>query len=88
MPATGAAGIASAVVTATEDPENRGRVKVRFPWLDSQTFESDWVPVAVPFGFDAAATPPLPAVGAEVFVGFLHGDFRQPVVLAQAYARL
>lgn len=83
MPQPVGSGLAPGIVTDCFDPQGRGKVRVSFPWLDDQVV-SDWIPVIVPIGFDPDAISAVPIVGAAVFVGFLHGDFNQPIVLGQA----
>jgi uncharacterized protein involved in type VI secretion and phage assembly len=68
------------VVTNNQDPDNLGRVKVRFPWL-SESEESYWARLAVPMGGKERGTYFLPEVDDEVLVAFEHGDPRFPYVL-------
>jgi len=68
------------VVTNNQDPDNLGRVKVRFPWL-SESEESHWARLAVPMGGKERGTYFLPEVDDEVLVAFEHGDPRFPYVL-------
>lgn len=81
---TGFPGVLNAVVTAVQDPENQGRVKLKFPLL-SDTYESGWVRT-VQLGAGAArGTVVLPEVGDEVLVAFGQGSFQQPFVLGGLY---
>lgn len=73
-------GLVVGVVTNNQDPDNLGRVKVRFPWL-SESEESHWARLAVPMGGKERGTYFLPEVDDEVMVGFEHGDLRFPFVL-------
>lgn len=73
-------GLAPAIVTNTDDPMTWGRVKVKFPWL-TDSAESDWARVVAPGAGPEAGLLATPAVGDEVAVAFIHGDFSQPVVL-------
>ncbi len=80
-------GVVIALVTDAADPENLGRVKIRFPWL-SDTYESDWVRV-VQFGAGKdRGTWILPEVNDEVLVAFEHGDIRRPYVLGGLYNKI
>jgi len=68
------------IVTNNKDPEERGRVKVKFPWL-ADDVESDWARIVSP---DAGAERGffwLPEVNDEVLVAFEHGDINHPYVL-------
>lgn len=77
-------GVLNAVVTAVQDPENQGRVKLKFPLL-SDSYESGWVRT-VQLGAGAArGAVVLPEVGDEVLVAFGQGSFQQPFVLGGLY---
>jgi phage protein D len=73
-------GVVVAVVTNTDDDENLGRVKLKYPWMADDA-ESDWARLAVLGGGPEAGLGAIPAVGDEVLVAFAHGDFSQPFVL-------
>ncbi len=73
-------GAAIGIVTNTEDPDHRGRVKVKFPWM-TQDAESDWARVVGIGAGPEAGLYVMPEVDDEVLVIFDHGDFRRPFVL-------
>ena len=81
-------GLVPAIVTDTKDPDQLGRVTVRFPWLgpkDDTPATSYWAPV-VQFGAgNARGAMFLPEVGDEVLVGFDHGNVDHPYVLGGLY---
>ncbi|MFJ2899565.1 VgrG-related protein [Streptomyces sp. NPDC087218] len=77
------AGLVSATVTDTHDPDGSGRVKVRFPWL-SDEYASDWARTAQSGGTSGGEAF-IPEVGDEVLVGFEHGHLDRPYVLAGLY---
>jgi uncharacterized protein involved in type VI secretion and phage assembly len=73
-------GAVVGVVTSVSDPEDLGRVKLKFPWLAAD-IESHWArPVTFLAGADCGAVF-RPEVGAEVLVVFEQGDTRFPYVL-------
>jgi uncharacterized protein involved in type VI secretion and phage assembly len=74
-------GLYTALVTNNKDPENQGRVKVKFPQI-AEGNESNWAPVASVGAGAQRGLFVLPEVNDEVLVGFLHGDINYPVVLA------
>jgi uncharacterized protein involved in type VI secretion and phage assembly len=77
-------GVVVGQVSDVRDPQNLGRVTVRFPWL-SDDYVSDWARTVQPgAGKDRGATV-LPEVGDEVLVAFEQGDFRRPYVLGGLY---
>jgi uncharacterized protein involved in type VI secretion and phage assembly len=73
-------GAVVGVVTNNQDPDNLGRVKVKFPWL-SDVDESSWARLAAPMAGKQRGTYFLPEVDDEVLVIFEHGDVRFPYVL-------
>ena len=68
------------VVTNTNDPQKRGRVCLKFPWM-SEKAESCWARVIGPGAGPEAGFFAVPEVGDEVLVAFLHGDINQPCVI-------
>lgn len=72
--------LAIGIVTNNNDPENLGRVKVKFPWLSDQD-ESHWARVASPGAGKDRGMMWLPEVNDEVLVAFAHGNINQPYVL-------
>ena len=77
-------GLVIGQVTDINDPDQRFRVKVSFPWL-SDDYESWWARVVQPGAGDTRGLAWLPEVGDEVLVGFVHGDVRDPYVLGGLY---
>ncbi len=76
-------GILIGIVTENEDPEGRGRVKVKYPRLSDTP--SDWVPVA-----SFAAGPERgaffhPEVDDEVLVAFEYGDINSPYIIGRVW---
>jgi len=74
----------TAVVTAVDDPEGQGRVKLRMPWL-SDSYETEWVRMAQLSAGGARGSAFTPEVGDEVLAAFEHGDVRRPYVLGGLY---
>ncbi|MFD1519718.1 VgrG-related protein [Pseudonocardia yunnanensis] len=76
-------GVANATVTNTQDPDKKGRVKLKFPWL-SDKYESDWCRVAQLGGVGGGGLM-TPAADDEVLVGFDRGSLEHPYVIAGLY---
>jgi uncharacterized protein involved in type VI secretion and phage assembly len=73
-------GVVPAIVTNTDDPNDWGRVKVKYPWMADDA-DSWWARV-----IGAGAGPNsgfclVPEVNDEVIVAFEHGDFNSPIIL-------
>jgi uncharacterized protein involved in type VI secretion and phage assembly len=73
-------GVVIGIVTNNKDPDQLGRVKLRFPWLSDST-ESDWARVATPMAGNGRGLYFLPEVDDEVLVLFERGDVRFPFVI-------
>jgi phage protein D/phage baseplate assembly protein gpV len=68
------------VVTNNKDPEDRARVKVKYPWL-SEEVESDWARVVSPGAGNGRGLMLLPEVNDEVLIAFEHGRVARPYVI-------
>jgi phage baseplate assembly protein V len=73
-------GVAVAIVAENDDPKGLGRVKLRYPWLETAG-ASNWARIAVPMAGADRGTYFLPEVGDEVLVAFDDGDIDHPYVL-------
>lgn len=73
-------GLVTGIVTDNADPDEMGRVKIKFPWLSGDV-ESWWARVAAPGAGNNCGVVWLPQINDEVLVGFEHGDVRYPYVL-------
>ena len=73
-------GLVVGVVTNNKDPEQLGRVKVRFSWLSEQD-ESNWARIASPMAGNGQGIYFLPEVEDEVLVAFEQGDVAFPYIL-------
>lgn len=73
-------GVVVGLVTNLNDPDNLGRVKVKYPWL-GDNIESDWVRVATPSAGKERGIYYLPEVDDEVLIAFEHGDVHHPYLI-------
>jgi len=73
-------GVAVAIVTNIKDPENMGRVKVKYPWHGGED-ESHWARIATLMAGKERGSYFLPEVGDEVLVAFEMGNIEFPYVL-------
>jgi phage protein D len=78
--APGLPGVVVGQVTDVRDPENQGRVKLRYPWL-SDGYVSDWARTVQPGAGAKRGAVVLPEVNDEVLVAFEMGDLRRPYVV-------
>jgi uncharacterized protein involved in type VI secretion and phage assembly len=71
-------------VTNLNDPDNLGRVKIKFPWLpqaEGQDIESNWARVAMPMAGNNRGFFFMPEVNDEVLVAFEQGDLQHPYII-------
>ncbi|SEV87738.1 phage baseplate assembly protein V [Natrinema salifodinae] len=80
----GIQGVVVGIVTDNEDPKDLGRVKLRFPWRDTDD-ESHWARLAAPMAGDEYGTYFLPEVDEEVLVAFENGDIHNPYVVGSLW---
>lgn len=73
-------GVVIAQVTDSDDPQQWGRVKVKFPWMSADA-GSAWARVICAGAGPQAGLFAMPDVGDEVAVAFELGDFNRPFVL-------
>jgi uncharacterized protein involved in type VI secretion and phage assembly len=78
------AGVTTARVTDNQDPEGLGRVKVTYPFRDSDD-QSAWARVATEMASKDYGTFFLPEVGDEVLIAFENGDINHPCVVGSLY---
>ena len=72
-------GVVTGLVTNLNDPDNLGRVKVKYAWLGE--IESDWVRIATPMAGPERGLYYLPEVNDEVLMAFEHGDANHPYIV-------
>ena len=77
-------GVVTALVTNLRDPEELGRVKVKYAWL-GDNIESDWVRIAAPMAGAGRGFFYLPEVNDEVLIAFEHGDVHHPYLIGQLW---
>jgi phage protein D len=77
-------GVVIGQVTNVKDPDDLGRVRLRFPWL-SDDYESDWVRMTQFGAGKGNGSLFLPEVEDEVLVAFEFGDVRRPYVVGCLY---
>ena len=77
-------GVYVAIVTNNKDPQDMGRVKLKFPWLDS-SLEGGWARLVGIGAGDQRGIFWLPEVNDEVLVAFEHGDFNYPYVIGNVW---
>ena len=72
------------MVTNNQDPDNMGRVRVRYPALADDA-EGTWARIATLSAGNERGTLMLPVVGEEVLIGFEHDDTTRPYVLGSLF---
>lgn len=77
-------GLVEALVIDNVDPEEMGRVKVKFPTLPEMP-ESYWARLVMPMAGRERGWMTIPEVDDEVLVTFMHGDINHAIVLGSLY---
>jgi len=79
-------GIYPAIVTDIVDPDNLGRIQVKFPWLgnDGDSVRS-WATLLTPYADDDQGYEMLPSVDSQVAVGFEAGDPHRAYILGACW---
>ena len=73
-------GVVTAIVTNNNDPDDQGRVKLKYPWMANDV-ETGWARVGGVGAGNERGLYCLPEVNDEVLVAFEHGDANRPLVL-------
>jgi uncharacterized protein involved in type VI secretion and phage assembly len=77
-------GVVEGLVTANADPDQEGKVRVKYPSFD-EDMVSEWCRILQPYAGPGYGMFFVPEVGDEVVVGFAHGDMRLPIILGGVY---
>jgi len=72
-------GMYQGVVTNINDPEKRGRIKIKCPEVLGGSTESAWCDPVVPVAYDNGGDFCIPAKDETVWVQFIAGDANRPV---------
>lgn len=78
------AGVMVATVTNNKDPDNLGRVKLKFSIHESPQ-ESDWAPIATLMSGKDKGSLFIPEVGDQVLVAFHLGHLNRPYVIGSLW---
>ncbi len=77
-------GLVEALVVDNVDPEQLGRVKLKFPLLP-ETPESFWARLVMPMAGKERGWMTIPEIGDEVLAAFVHGDINNAIVVGSVY---
>jgi phage baseplate assembly protein V len=78
--------VVPALVTDNDDPDQLGRVKVRYPWMDDDQ-SSDWLSVAAPSAGKERGFFFVPEVEDQVLVAFSFGRVDRGYVVGSLWSR-
>ncbi len=73
-------GVVAALVTDNKDPEERGRIKIKFPWMGDEAGEA-WARLVTLMSGNNRGIVFYPDVDDEVLVAFEHGDIDSPYII-------
>lgn len=81
------AGVCVGIVTNIEDPENMGRIKVKFPVRigGDASYESHWAPLVTWLAGSQMGAFFLPHVNDEVLLAFNDGNLEEPFVIGSLW---
>jgi len=74
----------TAIVTNNSDPDNLGRIKVKYPW-SSESDESYWARILTPMAGEEQGIYFIPEVEQEVLVAFVNGDVQYPIIIGSLW---
>lgn len=74
-----------AEVVDNHDPEELGRIKVKFPWQQDSGETTPWIRVAAAGAGGGHGAYFVPEVGDQVLIGFSYNNPNRPVVLGSLY---
>ena len=77
-------GLVEAIVVDNKDPDQLGRIKLKFPSLPEAP-ESFWARLVMPMAGKNRGWMTIPEIDDEVLVAFVHGDFNHAIVLGSLY---
>lgn len=76
--------LTTAIVTNNTDPDNLGRVKIKYPWsLDTE--ESYWARISSPMAGNDRGSYFIPEVEDEVLVAFISGNIEYPIIIGSLW---
>jgi uncharacterized protein involved in type VI secretion and phage assembly len=80
-------GLYPAIVTDIVDPDHRGRIEVKLPWLGATGADAvrAWATLLTPYAGDDQGFEVLPEVDTQVVVGFEAGHPRRPYIVGSAW---
>lgn len=73
-------GVVLGVVGSVTDPENQGRIQVKFPWIDDQIV-TKWASIATPMAGGGRGMFFMPEEEDECLVAFDQGCFDHPYIV-------
>ena len=77
-------GLVEAIVIDNVDPDELGRVKLKFPILPDAP-ESFWARLVMPMAGRERGWMTIPEIDDEVLVAFVHGDINNAIVIGSVY---
>jgi len=80
-------GVYPAIVTDIVDPDNLGRIQVKFPWLGTKGADDvrAWATLLSPYADDDQGLEILPTVDTQVVVAFEAGELRRPYIIGAGW---
>jgi len=77
-------GLVEAIVVDNVDPDNLGRIKVKYPMLPDMP-ESYWARLVMPMAGKNRGWMTIPEIDDEVLVSFVRGDIQNAIIVGSLY---
>lgn len=78
-------GVVTGQVTNLNDPDNLGRIKVKYPGI-ADDLESHWARLVAPMAGAERGFFFLPEINDEVLIAFEHGDINRPYIVGALWS--
>lgn len=73
------------IIKDNDDPENLGRVRINFWWMNDDSMMTPWVKIVTPFTEKDSGFYFVPAINSRVLAGFEGGDVEKPYCLGALF---
>lgn len=76
------------IIKDNNDPENLGRVRINFWWMNDDSLMTPWVKVVTPFTEKDSGFYFVPAIDSRILAGFEGGDVEKPYCMGALFDKV